>query len=235
MNAFHRRPLSRLDRFLIPDGVVLKRRTGAGPAKRGVLVVLGFTAEGRKEILDFRIAHGESQAAWEAFLADLYRRGLRSDGLDLIVTDGGRGLLTALPFVYAHVALPHCRVYKTADVLDKMPKSAQPRAKAYLQAMSLAPMKKAALKAYGRVLCHYEAKYDKTCECLKKDKEVLFAFYDFSAPHGVHIRSINPIGSTFATVRHSTKRMKGCGPRYGATRAYLELDSIGRLARNAMP
>jgi len=94
-----------------------------------------------------------------------------------------------------------------------MPKSIQPRVKAHLREMYTAPTKEEALKAYERFLRHYESKYEKACECLKKDKEALFAFYDFPAEHWVHIRSINPIESTFATVRHRTKRTKGCGSR----------------------
>jgi putative transposase len=95
--AFHRRPIKRQYRFLIFDRVVLKRKTGAGSVKLVVLVAMGITEDGRKEVIDFSIAPGESQGAWEAFLTDLYRRGLTEEGLELIVTDGGKGLLAALP------------------------------------------------------------------------------------------------------------------------------------------
>jgi len=118
VTSFHKRPLRRPYRFLLFDGVVLKRRTGAGAAKRVVLVALGVTAEGHKEILDFRIAHAESRSAWELFLADLLRRGLTGEGLEMIVTDGGQGLLAALPFVYPQVPLQRCWVHKTRNVLN---------------------------------------------------------------------------------------------------------------------
>ena len=95
--AFHQRPLANRYRALLLDGVVLSRKSGAGAVRRPVLVALGITLEGRREILDFRLAPGESQPAWEAFLADLYQRGLTGEGLAAIVTDGGAGLLAALP------------------------------------------------------------------------------------------------------------------------------------------
>ena len=115
--SFHRRPIRRRYRFLILDGVVLKRRTGAGSAKRVVLVALGITPEGRKEVIDFFITPGERQSSWEVFLADLYRRGLTGEGLELIITDGGAGLLAALPLIYPHVPLQRCWVHKTRNVL----------------------------------------------------------------------------------------------------------------------
>ena len=104
VRAYHERPLADRYRFLFFDGVVLKHKSGAGAKKRVVLVALGITADGRKEVIDFYMAQGESQAAWEAFLNDLYRRGLTGDILELIVTDGGKGLLAALPLVYSSPA-----------------------------------------------------------------------------------------------------------------------------------
>jgi putative transposase len=108
VEAFHRRPITRRYRFLIFDGVVLKRKTGAGSVKRVVLVVLGITPEGNKEVIDFIIVQGESQGAWEGFLNDLYRRGLEEEGLEMIITDGGKGLMSALPLVYPRIPVQCC-------------------------------------------------------------------------------------------------------------------------------
>ena len=108
VEAFHRRPISRRYRFLVLDGVVLKRRTGAGSVKRVVLVALGITAEGRKEVIDFTIAQGESEVAWSRFLCDLYQRGLDGEGLEMVITDGAKGLLASLALVYPGVEIQRC-------------------------------------------------------------------------------------------------------------------------------
>lgn len=129
VSAFHRRPIRRSYRFLFLDGVVLKRRTGIGSVKRVVLVALGMTPDGKKEVIDFNIVQGEFQAAWDAFLSDLYRRGLRTEGLDLIVTDGGKGLLAALPFVYPGIPTQRCWAHKTRNVLNYFRKTDQEAAK----------------------------------------------------------------------------------------------------------
>ena len=106
--AFHARPLAERYKALMLDGVVLARRTGAGALKRPVLVALGIRADGKKEIIDFHLATGESAAAWERFLTDLYRRGLTGNGLEMICADGGRGLIAALPTVYPGIPLQRC-------------------------------------------------------------------------------------------------------------------------------
>ena len=118
VESFHRRPLQRNYRFLLFDGVVLKRRTGIGAVRHFVLMALGVTPKGKKEIIDFRIAHAESQAAWDVFLSELYRRGLRGEGLELIATDGGKGFLASLPFVYPQIILQCCWAHKVRNILD---------------------------------------------------------------------------------------------------------------------
>ncbi len=107
--------------------------------------------------------------------------------------------------------MQRCWVHKAANVLDKMPKRVQPHAKSMLHEMYMVPTKKDALRAYQDFLKLYHVKYPKACECLRKDQDVLFTFYDFPAEHWSHIRSTNPIESTFATVRHRTRQTKGCG------------------------
>ncbi len=106
--AFHGRPLGTRYKALMLDGVVLARKTGAGALRRPVLVALGIRADGKKEVIDFRLAAGESAAAWEGFLSDLYRRGLTGEGLEVICADGGQGLLAALPTVYPGIAVQRC-------------------------------------------------------------------------------------------------------------------------------
>jgi hypothetical protein len=108
---------------------------------------------------------------------------------------------------------PRCRMHKTANILDKMPKSVQGKAKQLIHEMYLAPTRKAALAAYDQFISSYQIKFPKACECVEKDKEVLFSFYDFPAQHWPHLRTTNPIESTFATVRLRTYRTKGCGSR----------------------
>jgi putative transposase len=177
-----------------------------------ILVIMGTLEDGTKELVAVSDGYRESKQSWQSILRDLKERGLR-EGPKLAVGDGGLGFWAALPEEFPQTKEQRCWVHKTANVLDKMPKSIQPKVKVHLREMYLSPTKEDALKAYERFFRHYEAKYEKACDCLKKDKDVLFAFYDFPAEHWVHIRSINPIESTFATVRHRTKRTKGCGSR----------------------
>jgi transposase-like protein len=126
---------------------------------------------------------------------------------------GPLGFWAALQEEYGGVREQRCWVHKTVNVLDKMAKSVQPRAKEKIHQMYLAPTQQAALRSYQEFLVLYQPKYPKACECLAKDKEVLFTFYDFPALHWTHLRTTNPIESTFATVRHRTQRTKGCGSR----------------------
>ena len=130
--AFHARPLANRYKALMLDGVVLARKTGAGALKRPVLVALGIRADGKKEIIDFRLAASESAAAWEQFLTDLYRRGLTGDG---ICADGGQGLIAALPTVYPTIPLQRCWAHKIRNILDKVRKPDRDAVKAQLHAV----------------------------------------------------------------------------------------------------
>ena len=141
--------------------------------------------------------------------------------------DRALGFWKALAEEYPRTREQQCWVHKTANVLDKLPKSQQPDAKQMIHDMYLSPTKKEALAAYQRFLDLYEAKYPKACECLRKDEEVLFTFYDFPAPHWAHLRTTNPIESTFATVRHRTRQTKGCGSRVAT------LSMVFKLATDA--
>ena len=175
-----------------------------------VLVLLGSLEDGTKELIAVVAGQRESKLSWQALLAELKRRGLIFPP-KLAVADGGLGFWAALPEEYAGVQEQRCWVHKTANVLDKLPKSLQPAAKGQLHAMYLAPTQAQALVEYERFLKLYGAKYPQACECLRQDKDVLFAFYDYPAEHWAHLRTTNPIESTFASIRHRTRQTKGCG------------------------
>lgn len=177
-----------------------------------VLVIMGANESGRKELLAVSDGYAESKASWREILLDLKRRGLRI-GPKLAVGDGALGFWLALREVYPECREQRCWVHKTGNVLDKMPKSVQGKARAMLHAMWQAPTKEKALAAYEHFLSSWDEKYPKAVECLRQDKEELFAFYEFPAAHWVHIRRTNPIESTYATVRLRTKKTKGCGSR----------------------
>ena len=177
-----------------------------------ILVIMGANESGRKELLAVSDGYAESKASWREILLDLKRRGLKI-GPKLAVGDGALGFWAALREVYPGCREQRCWVHKTANVLDKMPKSVQGKAKGMLHEMWQAPTKEKALGAYEHFLSSWQEKYPKAVDCLREDKEELFAFYDFPATHWVHIRTTNPIESTYATVRLRTKKTKGCGSR----------------------
>jgi transposase-like protein len=177
-----------------------------------ILVVMGANESGRKELLAVSDGYAESKASWREILLDLKRRGLKM-GPTLAVGDGALGFWAALREVYPGCREQRCWVHKTANMLDKMPKSIQGKAKGMLHEMWQAPTKEKALAAYEHFVSSWEDKYPKAVECLRQDKEELFAFYDFPAAHWIHIRTTNPIESTYATVRLRTKKTKGCGSR----------------------
>ena len=177
-----------------------------------ILVVMGADREGNKELVAVSDGFRESELGWQEILLDLKRRGLER-GPELAIGDGALGFWAALPKVFPQTREQRCWVHKTANILDKLPKGLQPKAKAHIHEMYMAESREDALKAYDHFINVYEAKYPRVVACLAKDKEELFTFYDFPAMHWIHIRTTNPIESTFATVRLRTKRTKGCGSR----------------------
>jgi len=208
VTAFHRRPLKRPYRFLILDGVVLKRRTGAGSVKRVVLVALGITPEGKKEVIDFSIAQGESREAWEAFLTDLYRRGLRDTGLEMIVVDGGNGLLAALPVVYPSIPVQRCWAHKARNVTDKVRKADSEAVKKDLHRISHASGIREAQSAIGTFSRTWNDTYPKAVQCLVADEEELLSFFKVKDPNlWKHIRTTNAIERKFVEVRRRTRPM----------------------------
>jgi transposase-like protein len=206
--AFHRRPLANRYRVLLLDGVVLARRTGAGALRRPVLVALGITLAGQKEILDFRLAPAESQPAWEAFLNDLYARGLTGEGLTLIVTDGGAGLRAALPLVYPRVAVGRCWAHKSRNVLDKVRAADRERVKCDLHRISHALGRTVARAAARRFVARWHTRYPAAVRCLQQDLEELLACFAFEDPlWRKAARTTNAIERRFREVRRRTRPM----------------------------
>jgi putative transposase len=174
-----------------------------------LLIIIGATPEGRKELVGLTDGVRESAQSWRELLLDLKRRGL-SIGPELAVADGALGFWQALEEVWPNTRGQRCWVHKTANVLNKLPKSQQPKAKRALQEIWMAETKKDALAAFHAFVETWGVKYDKVVECLIKDRDALLAFYDFPAEHWKHLRTTNVIESSFATVRHRTVRSKGC-------------------------
>ena len=210
--------------YLWADGIYFNVRLE--PDRPCMLVLMGTLSDGTKELVTVYDGHRESKESWREVLGDLKARGLKSSP-KLAVGDGALGFWAALEEIYPATRHQRCWVHKTANVLDKLPKRVQPHAKGMLHEMYLAPTKADAERACEAFLAHYGAKYPKACDCLRKDREVLFTFYDFPAEHWAHIRTTNPIESTFATVRHRTRQTKGCGSRLAT------LTMVFKLARQA--
>lgn len=177
--------------------------------KQCVLVIIGADAHGHKDIIGLADGYRESEQSWKELLLDLKRRGLQS-GPELAIGDGALGFWKALHQVYGETRVQRCWVHKTANVLNQMPKSLQARAKGHLQDIWMAETKADADVAFDFFIEAYGAKYDKAAERLVKDRDVLLSFYEFPAEHWKHIRTTNPIESTFATVRLRTVKTKGC-------------------------
>jgi len=177
-----------------------------------ILVLMGATADGKKELIALADGYRESEQSWAALLLDCQARGLTTAPL-LATGDGALGFWKALRKAFPATKEQRCWVHKTANVLDKMAKGQQPQAKAMLHDIWQAATKAEAEKAFDLFVATYRAKYGKAAECLAKDREELLAFYDFPAEHWVHVRTTNPIESTFATVRLRTAKTKGSGSR----------------------
>ncbi len=192
--------------YVWADGVYLQARME--PQAECMLVLIGATPEGKKELLGFQVGLRESAQSWRELLADLKARGL-AVAPELATGDGALGFWKALEEVFPATRHQRCWVHKTANVLNKLPRSVQPAAKADLREIWQAPDRATAEAAIATFAEKYGAKYAKAVACLVKDREALLAFYDFPAEHWDHLRTSNPIESVFATVRHRTVRTKG--------------------------
>jgi putative transposase len=199
--------------YLWADGIYFNIRLEEPDNNRQcILVLMGATADGRKELIAITDGYRESADSWRELLLDVKQRGLTTSP-KAATGDGALGFWAALRELYPQTREQHCWVHKTANILDKMPKSLHEKAKAMLQEIWMAPGREKALKAFDLFVQTFEAKYAKAAECLVKDREVLLTFYDFPAEHWIHLRTTNPIESTFATVRLRTVRTKGSGSR----------------------
>lgn len=177
--------------------------------KQCLLVIIGATPEGKKELVAIDGGFRESELSWLQLLVDIKSRGLKI-GPNLCVGDGALGFWKALSQEYPDSCWQRCWVHKTANVLNKLPKSVQPKAKATLHEIWHADNKDDAQRHFDNFVQVYEAKYPKAAHCLKKDRDTLLTYYDFPAEHWRHIRTTNPIESTFATVRLRTAKVRGC-------------------------
>jgi len=177
-----------------------------------VLVLMGATADGRKELIAIHDGQRESEQSWLGVLLDLKSRGL-AEAPKLATGDGSLGFWLAMAQVFPSTRQQRCWVHKTANVLDKLPKSQQSVAKAMLHEIWMAATRADAINAFDRFIATYGVKWPRATDCLEKDRTELLAFYDFPAEHWQHLRTSNPIESTFATVRLRTYRTKGPGSR----------------------
>jgi putative transposase len=199
--------------YVWADGIHAQIRLEDEPnSKQCLLVLMGATADGVKELITVQDGYRESEQSWSELLLDLKQRGL-AIAPKLAVGDGALGFWAALRKIFPETKEQRCWVHKTANVLNNLPKSVQPKAKGDLHEIWQAETRDNANKAFDHFLEKYAAKYDKACECLKKDRAELMAFYDFPAEHWGHLRTTNPIESTFATIRLRHRRTKGNGTR----------------------
>ncbi len=206
--AFHRRPLRDIYPVLMFDGVVLSRKTGAGAIKRPVLVALGLRPDGKKEIIDYRLASAESAAQWELFLTDLYRRGLTGKALELICVDGGPGLLAALPVVYPGVAVQRCWAHKIRNVLDKVKAADRDAVKAALHKIMNAKNRPKARSAARHLADQWNEFYPRAVDCLRNDlDELLTCFRYKTIEERKTVRTTNAIERRFREVKRRTRPM----------------------------
>lgn len=196
--------------YIWADGIYFNIRSD--DARQCILVIIGVTEQGRKEFIAIEDGYRESEQSWSELLQRLKAQGLKH-GPKLAVGDGALGFWKALSKIYPETRHQRCWVHKTANVLNKLPKSVQPKAKQALHEIWMAPTREEAYKAFDAAVSTYSDKYPKAMQCLNKDKDQMLAFYDFPATHWQHIRTSNPIESTFATVRLRTAKTRGCVAR----------------------
>jgi transposase-like protein len=209
--------------YVWADGVYFNIRLEED--RQCILVLMGALEDGRKELIAVNDGFRESEQSWSTILLDLKKRGLSIEP-SIAVGDGALGFWSALRKVFPNTREQRCWVHKTSNVLDKLPKRLRPQAKSMLQEIWMASTRDDATCAFDLFLSAFRGKYPKACECLEKDRDVLLTFYDFPAEHWIHLRTTNPIESTFATVRLRTRRTKGSGSRIAClTMVYKLMES----------
>lgn len=212
--SFSRRDLSGKEYVYIwADGIhVNVRLESDGNQRQCMLVLIGATRDGSKEFIGIVDGYRESEQSWHELLVDLKHRGLTM-APKLAIGDGALGFWAAIRKVFGETREQRCWVHKTANILNKMPKGVQPKAKTDIHNIWMAGTRKEAGDAFDKFLEKYEAKFPDACKCLSKDRDVLLTFYDFPAEHWAHLRTTNPIESTFATIRLRHRKTKGSGSR----------------------
>ena len=211
LEEWNRRDLSKTEYVYVwADGVYFNIRLE--DERQCILVLMGATADGTKELIAVQDGFRESEQSWSELMSDVKRRGL-TVAPKLAIGDGALGFWAALRKMFPSTHEQRCWVHKTANILNKMPKSVQPRAKSDLHEIWQAPTRKIAEDAFAAFLEKYGSKYQSATDCLEKDRDELMAFYDFPAEHWIHLRTTNPIESVFATVRLRHRRTKGSGTR----------------------
>jgi len=206
--------------YLWADGIYTNIRLEED--RQCILVLMGATKDGKKELIAMVDGYRESAQSWRELLLDVKRRGLAIDP-KLAIGDGALGFWKAVAEVFPSVREQRCWVHKTANVLDKLPKGKQAKAKSMIHEIWMAETREAASQAFDAFLEDYDAKYPKATECLRKDRDVLLTFYDFPAEHWRHLRTTNPIESTFATIRLRHRRTKGNGSRIASLTMMFKL------------
>jgi len=196
--------------YVWADGVYFNVRLGEDK-QMACLVLVGVLPDGTKEVIALEDGYRESTESWLSLLRDLERRGMPAP--KLATGDGALGFWAALRQVYPETEEQRCWVHKIANVLDKLPKRVQPRAKDMLHEIMRAPDRQSALEDIERFSQEFEAKYPKAVDTLTKSQDELLTFFDFPAKHWIHLRTTNPIESTFSTVKARTKKTKGAGSR----------------------
>ncbi len=197
--------------YIWADGVYFNVRSD--DSRQCILVIIGVTEHGKKEFIAIEDGYRESEQSWTELLLRIKAQGLKTPP-ELAIGDGALGFWKALRKTFPQTRHQRCWVHKTANVLNKLPKKIQPKVKQALHEIWMAPTREDAYRAFDVALSTYSDKYPKAMECLKKDKEEMLAFYDFPATHWQHIRTSNPIESTFATVRLRTAKTRGCVARH---------------------
>jgi putative transposase len=234
--AFHRRKLSNVYRALIFDGIVLSRKTGMGALKRPVLVVLGIRHDGKKEVIDFRLAVSESAAEWDSFLADLFKRGLTGKGVEVISVDGGKGLLSVLRDHYSSIPVQRCWAHKVRNVMDKVKKNDHETVKEGLRKIYGAAHILEARQRANRWRKNWEQKYPAAVRCLFTDIEDLLTCFQFK-DHSFRkaIRTTNHIERRFKEVRRRTRPMGVFSDRTSMDRILYAVFMYENKAEEAYP
>lgn len=207
VRRFHQRPLRDQYRYLLLDGITLKVKGATGVKKRMVLCAYGITHAGQRELLSFRQALSESEAQWEAFLRDLYDRGLQGRAMQLVTTDGCAGLHQALDTVYSYVPRQRCWAHKLRNVAARLPRKHQEACLGEAKGIYQAPTRREALHRFRLWAARWRSAAPKSVTCLEQDLEELLPFLDCPQAHWRKVRTTNAIERAFREVRRRTRPM----------------------------